>query len=224
MDDGIVGVSHTVYNVSLRVLGNNAMRKILGMEVGMKVWGISASGITTILIILFYYFSHTSFEQNNLGPQPLPANISNAWENAGAQSAWMRIAGGISPAFRFRYWTPGVISQLPPPDQSFDLDLEDSNITDSDLKELTKELVGFTQLRGLYLDDTKVTDAGISQLDSLTQLRLLSLSNTSVTDVGLMELTDLIQLQELDLSGTQVTDAGVAELQKKLLNLTQVMR
>jgi hypothetical protein len=40
----------------------------------------------------------------------------------------------------------------------------------------------------LSLDDTQVTDAGLSRLKTLKQLRWLKLTRTKVTDAGVVEL------------------------------------
>jgi hypothetical protein len=50
----------------------------------------------------------------------------------------------------------------------------------------------------------------------LTQLQGLSLIKTSITDAGLEHLKGLIQLKELSLNKTRVTDAGVEKLQQAL--------
>ncbi len=52
----------------------------------------------------------------------------------------------------------------------------------------------------------------------MTELQHLWLQNMRVTDAGLEDLTGLTKLATLDLSGTQVTDAGVAKLQQALPN------
>jgi hypothetical protein len=92
--------------------------------------------------------------------------IIAAWKNAGARFGWSGehvpaygLFGNI-PGFRLYQWTPGVISELPAPDQGFGLDLQDTSINDSGLK----ELAGFTHLQVLYLSRTLVTVAGIKAL------------------------------------------------------------
>jgi internalin A len=174
--------------------------------------------------------------------QPLPADINTAWENAGAIPGWMGIQAGVwvrqatgqsgeVPAFRFNQWSPGVIPQLPQPQERFGLDLTKTEITDFGLEELS----GFTwQLRILDLANTQVSDAGLPELAVLnhlesldlehtqvtnlnglagfTQLQTLYLGSTRVTDTGLKELTPLRQLQTLDLDNTYVTDAGLEQL------------
>ena len=68
----------------------------------------------------------------------------------------------------------------------------------------------------LWLDGTKVTDAGLAHLKGLAQMQLLSLDRTMVTDAGLVHLEGFSNLTWLDLSGTKVTDVGVKKLQQKL--------
>jgi Leucine-rich repeat (LRR) protein len=52
----------------------------------------------------------------------------------------------------------------------------------------------------------------------LTGLHVLSLDNTQVSDAGLTHLQGMAQLQWLDLSNTPISEAGVAQLQKALPN------
>ncbi len=64
----------------------------------------------------------------------------------------------------------------------------------------------------VHLLNTKVTDAGLGNLERLTELRELCFVNTNVTDAGLEHLKGLTNLQTLQLSGTEVTDAGLEHL------------
>jgi hypothetical protein len=68
----------------------------------------------------------------------------------------------------------------------------------------------------LDFSGTKVTDAGLKELNELKNLSSLDLCYTKVTVVGLMELKELKNLTSLNLRGTKVTDAGVAELLEAL--------
>ena len=82
--------------------------------------------------------------------------------------------------------------------------------------------VGFDEKRpgkplvDVFLDGTKVTDAGLADLKGLKRLTHLYLCDTGVTDAGLAHLKGLTELQRLDLIGTTVTDTGVADLRKAL--------
>ena len=62
--------------------------------------------------------------------------------------------------------------------------LMDTQITDSDLKDL-KELKA---LQELWLDDTRITDAGLKELKELKGLKTLGLRGTKITDAGLKDL------------------------------------
>jgi len=88
------------------------------------------------------------------------------------------------------------------------INLEGSRITDAGLKNLD----GFDQLLALDLDSTKLSNAGLQHLQTLTRLRWLSLRATLVSDEGLENLRGLRQLEWLDLGSTQITDAGLAHL------------
>src|SRR5260370_876063 len=74
-------------------------------------------------------------------------------------------------------------------------------------------LNGLTSLRGLALNNSRVTDAGLEHLRALPTLRALRLDNTHVTDAGLAHIKDLPQLDHLFLIKTWVTDAGLSQLQ-----------
>jgi internalin A len=50
----------------------------------------------------------------------------------------------------------------------------------------------------------------------LTQLRDLYLGNTRITNAGLKHLKGLSHLRALCLNGTQVTDEGIKDLQQAL--------
>jgi hypothetical protein len=66
------------------------------------------------------------------------------------------------------------------------------------------------------LSKTKITDAGLAQLNALTNIKSLELDATQVSDAGLVHLEGFSQLDYLDLSGTQVSDTGVRKLQQAL--------
>jgi Leucine-rich repeat (LRR) protein len=53
-------------------------------------------------------------------------------------------------------------------------------------------------------------------LQGLTRLKRLDLNDTQISDAGLTHLQGLTRLERLDLHGTQVSDAGVNELRKAL--------
>jgi hypothetical protein len=109
--------------------------------------------------------------------------------------------------------------------------------------DLLDGLLAFDRLNGLYLHNSKVSDAGLKRVRSQSHLDLLWLQNTQVTDSGLAHLTGLTQLRELSLdycrrvtddglehlkgfkelkkltlTETRVTDAGVARLKQSLPN------
>jgi len=53
-------------------------------------------------------------------------------------------------------------------------------------------LKGLTQLEGLDISFTKVTDAGLEHLMGLTQLQKLTLSGTAVTETGVKRLVQTL--------------------------------
>ena len=66
--------------------------------------------------------------------------------------------------------------------------------------------------KAVFLENSKVTDAGLVHLAGLTQLQVLSLKTARVTDAGLVNLKGLTQLHYLDLRGTNVTGTGLEHL------------
>jgi internalin A len=158
---------------------------------------------------------------------PLPFDTLYAWRKAGAYPGWMNPVGWINvegscdeqsepgdiPAFLIGQLTPGVISQLPAPDQSFGLYLsQDSNhlvdITIPILNGLSK----FRHLQVLTITSIQMTDADVKQIASLTQLHALNLVGTQLTDEVLMKLAGLTQLKWLNINDNQVTGSGLKEL------------
>ncbi len=101
--------------------------------------------------------------------------------------------------------------------------------TDTDLAALAAKSNVTRMLRGLNLQSSKITDAGVVQLKKLRALEGLSITNcTAVSDVSLGHIASLEHLKRLGLGGTQVTNDGLALLKPlvhlELLNLghTQV--
>jgi len=73
----------------------------------------------------------------------------------------------------------------------------------------------------LNLPRTKVTDEGLSYLDSLSELQYLDLNGTAITDDGLAPLRSLPKLRHLSLVDTAISDAGVKHL-REMNSLTQL--
>jgi predicted RNA-binding Zn-ribbon protein involved in translation (DUF1610 family) len=80
-------------------------------------------------------------------------------------------------------------------------------------KETLTLLHSFPKLTGLDLEQTQMTDQGLSEVATLSTLEHLDLAgNPGVTDAGLDQLAALPKLQVLVLTGTSVTEAGVQKL------------
>lgn len=90
---------------------------------------------------------------------------------------------------------------------------------DDDLAKAMVHLTAFPQLKSLKMKFSKLTDAGLLQLQPLSQLEDLSLETSAITDEGLGQLKGFSQLKTLNLKGTKVTDAGVQALQQALPNV-----
>ena len=78
--------------------------------------------------------------------------------------------------------------------------------------EQSEWLKGMSQITGLGLTGTELTDAGLPNIRGLTKLVSLHLAETRVSDAGLIHLRGLANLEYLDLGGTHITDAGLENL------------
>ena len=56
---------------------------------------------------------------------------------------------------------------------------------------------GLTELEVLYLDGTKITDAGLEHIHDLPRLRFVTLDNTRVTGTGFRHFKGLPHLHRL---------------------------
>ncbi len=174
------------------------------------------------------------------GAKPLPAEILQAWTDAGAEVRWipkrpiLRVLdswpddregeGELIPEFGFSTWDGEALEKLPDPGMPFGLSLFITRVTDVDLKALGR----LKSLRAPDLRSTEITDAGLKHLaglkelaglKTLEQLEIFSLScnrpgvtKSKVTDEGMKALAGLVNLRSLDLNSTQVTDAGLKHL------------
>src|SRR5262245_18253911 len=88
--------------------------------------------------------------------------------------------------------------------------LSNTRVTDSGLNYTSR----FTHLEALSLTYTRVTDAGMVQLAGLPDLQSLLLDHTSVSDRGLAEIGKLTKLWVLSLGETPISDAGLLHLAK----------
>ena len=79
-------------------------------------------------------------------------------------------------------------------------------------------LRSLSQLQGLNLQLSPITDDGVELIAKLANLRLLSLKGTKITDECVPSLMKLRRLEELDLSGTQVSPRALQELASALPN------
>ena len=191
-------------------------------------------------------------------PHPLPPALISVWEKSGFNAGWMephRESGSIVfsekpeqlevtkavPAFKVPNWKSGILESLPAPKTEFGLDLIDTEITDVDLKEVSKlqqlttldlsncyqitdaglkEVAKLKRLSSLNLSifqftSPRITDKSLKEVSKLLRLTTLNLSNRrQITDNGLKELVKLQQLSSLNLADTKITDAGLKEVSK----------
>lgn len=86
--------------------------------------------------------------------------------------------------------------------------LTESDITDADLTQLPK----LPNLKVLWLEQTAITDDGLPAIGELSELVTLSLTGANLTGKGLKSLAGLKDLQQLFLDNTSVGDTGLAQL------------
>ena len=93
------------------------------------------------------------------------------------------------------------------------INLANSNITDTDLKVIIKL---FPNLEELYIDGCdNISNDGLHDLKQLNNLRYLDISGTyKISDEGVEYLRELQHLQYLNLSWSTITDKGVQHLEK----------
>src|SRR5262245_48857514 len=180
-------------------------------------------------------------QEPNQGIRPLPEAICAAWEKQGFVSGSSRkpLVGPVRevrdfdgsesvdlPAFAWFESKPGVLPQLPKPDQPFALIIYRAGQMPA---EIFQELTAFKCLHTLELYPS-ITDSSLKGVSALSQIRKLRLSQgfdssqpvfypppenlrrNRLTDGDVKQLVMLGQLETLDLSGIKVTDAHLKEL------------
>ncbi len=85
--------------------------------------------------------------------------------------------------------------------------------------DLVEGIADLPHVTRLHLQQTSVTDAGLSALGDLEFLEYLNLYGTAVTDSGLIHLETLPALRSLYLWQTGVTDEGIRRLQTAIPDL-----
>ena len=90
-----------------------------------------------------------------------------------------------------------------------------------DYIDLSGNLVFDDRTGNLLRIETRLTEAGLSHLQSMTALQELRLSHTEIGDRSLIYLKNLSNLERLNLAGTRITDQGLVHLRglKKLKTL-----
>ncbi len=90
------------------------------------------------------------------------------------------------------------------------VNLDNSRVVDAQLQQLQL----LSHLETLSLAHTRITDKGLVHLGKLTHLKGLNLGLTQVTDAGLLHLCGLTNLRFILLDNTEITDAGLSHLRK----------
>lgn len=77
-------------------------------------------------------------------------------------------------------------------------------------------------LTSLWIDNTKITDAGVTALRRLSRLEKLRIGKTAITDAAVEHLRKMPTLAELFIRDTQISAQGMAALKKALPRCTVV--
>jgi len=99
--------------------------------------------------------------------------------------------------------------------------VEGDDFTDADLADLAREFAGVASLKGLFLLDAGITDAGLAQLSEFPSVTELSLNEGQLTDGALVHVGKLTGLVALNIGNASVTDAGLRHV-ARLRNLETV--
>lgn len=87
--------------------------------------------------------------------------------------------------------------------------LNETEVTDEGLSAIAH----MTGVEILVLDDLRIADAGIKHLVGLSRLKILSIEGTNVTDQGLQLLRHLTDLTKIDAYRSQVTRRGADDFE-----------
>lgn len=204
------------------------------MDIFMKIYQFICAARCPYLSILAAFaicslrVSAGATNDNKHVPKRPPPEILKAWQDAGADTGWMKdvppqqMRGyefwspfrkdsepSAIPAFRFHPDKEDALSKLPDPGVAFGLDFHCSQVNASWLKYLRR----LKSLRSLNIGGSLVlTNEGLKELAELKSLQGLYLFYAPVTDEGLKELAGLKNLQALDLSHTRMTGSGLKDL------------
>jgi hypothetical protein len=127
--------------------------------------------------------------------------VVEAWEKAGFQFGWI-----CRSEYAFGWADPPREDDMP------GFSFQEGGLPIKSLQGLPQPSVPF----GVFC--VNVTDAELKELTRLKRLQSLLLLGAQVTDAGVKELAELTELQELALIDTQVTSEGVKKLQQALPN------
>jgi len=81
---------------------------------------------------------------------------------------------------------------------------------------LAQELPRLSKLWFLRLDDSRITDDGMTYIGQMTSLKVLSISNTKISDAGFIHLSGLKKLEDLMTEECDVSDDGYARFKQAL--------
>jgi len=94
------------------------------------------------------------------------------------------------------------------------INLNGVKLQDEDLQNIRY----LSNITGLYLKETSITDKGVVYLKNLKSLKILDLSHNKITDKGIKVLSQLKKLEVLALKGTGISDESLQTI-SKLKNL-----
>ncbi|MEN6407387.1 MAG: hypothetical protein ABFC77_13070 [Thermoguttaceae bacterium] len=89
------------------------------------------------------------------------------------------------------------------------LKLSYTNVDDPALRHIAK---GLPQIEVLWLSDTRITNSGLQNLETLPRLRVLNFSH--ITNVGLEHLSKISTLERLGMEGSELTDTDLIHFER----------
>lgn len=127
----------------------------------------------------------------------------------GAPTATCKAGHVVSLGLRGQNWTDLEYAQIAKLGHLEVLALSETNVRDEHLRSI---LANARRLRRLYLEDTRVTSAGLAGIENARELEWLGLDETDVDGDVLPRLRGLARLEHLGISGTRIGDADAATL------------
>jgi hypothetical protein len=191
------------------------------MNTRSSLWITSLVSAVVLLVALQPMSAPEDKAQDAKPPQHVAKPVRDAWVKAGFSYGWRGESRGFHafvedtgdnamgavPFFYIGEWQPGLIKQLPAPEQPFGFDLTGFKLG----KGMLQELRGLAHLHSLYL----LTDdafPGLEHLAELPRLHTILTIGGRATDQTFKDLGAIKSLRNLQLLDTDPADADLSPL------------